>query len=160
MDEMTQDRPVTAVATRPDWLDQEQISELKDALQLDSYQKGAFRVGYANNGHVAASMRALGLTRQSHYQWLEHDDRYSAAFRLAHRWYVDNMEGELRHRATVGDERGVYYKGDKIATYRQKSDLCLIFALKGELPEKYRDNVHITGEVTTIKEYSVSLDDL
>lgn len=53
------------------------------------------------------------------------------------------MEREAYRRAVDGVEKGVYYKGDRIATEHEYSDTLLIFMLKARAPEKYRENLKV-----------------
>src|SRR5262249_21583923 len=59
---------------------------------------------------------------------------------------VEVLEAELRRRAVEGWLEPVYYRGKKVGDVRKFSDTCLIFALKGEKPEKYRERFEHAGK--------------
>jgi hypothetical protein len=48
-------------------------------------------------------------------------------------------EDALIHRGVVGTKKGVYHKGQRVATEKRYSDTCLSVLLKAEDPDKYAD---------------------
>ena len=96
----------------------------------------AFRI----TGTVTVACTKVGIPRRNHYQWLADDQDYATAFRLADEEVTERLTSEAIERATVGAERGVYYKGTLVDTVRDKSDILLIFLLKARRPDLYRDH--------------------
>jgi hypothetical protein len=68
---------------------------------------------------------------------------------------TDRLEEEARRRAAVGLLRKKFHNGDPIIdpdtgkqySEREYSDTLLIFLLKGRRPEKFRDNLNVTGKL-------------
>ncbi len=51
------------------------------------------------------------------------------------------LEDEAIRRASVGQEKPVYYQGRQIGTTHDPSDRLLIFLLQARLPEIYRERL-------------------
>ena len=88
--------------------------------------------------HAAA---ALGMSRQTHYSWLDHDPEYAAAFADAKETAVAVLEKEARRRAVEGVDKPVYQGRRLVGHIREYSDVLLIFLLKAARPDVYRDRV-------------------
>jgi hypothetical protein len=97
----------------------------------------AFLQAYAECGNVVAACRLCGISRRSHYAWLEKYPRYAAAFDAAKRAAGDYLESVAVHRATVGWKEPVLYQGQVATQVARYSDGLLQFLLRGFLPEKY-----------------------
>lgn len=108
--------------------------------------KTTFLEQFKATGTITGAARATGIHRDTHYEWLQLDADYLARFTQAEVEAVDLLETEARRRALVGTERGVYYQGRKIDTYKETSDTLLIFLLKGRRPDIYRDRFEHTGK--------------
>ena len=50
------------------------------------------------------------------------------------------MELEARRRAVKGTDKPVFQRGEQVGTIREYSDTLLMFLLKANKPEKFRDN--------------------
>jgi hypothetical protein len=87
---------------------------------------------------VAAACRAAGVERATAYR--DRDPRFAAAWDEAAEDGTDLLELECRRRAVEGVDRPVFYKGQQVGTVKEYSDRLLIFLLKANRPEKYRDN--------------------
>ena len=74
---------------------------------------------------VTKACAQVGLSRQTHYEWLHEDPTYAAAFARAKQLGADWLEDMAIKRATEGE---------------RPSDVLLIFLLKGAMPDKYRDH--------------------
>ena len=89
------------------------------------------------------------MTRTNHYEWLAKDvdgaTGYAAKFEEADATAIDVLEKEARRRAVGGTEEPVYYQGVEVGTVRRYSDTLLIFLMKGNNPEKYRDRLTMDG---------------
>ncbi len=111
---------------------------------INGRQKNNFLNAYVRDGTIGCAAMAVGLTRQTHYNWLKEDPAYAKAFAKAREMAADLLEEEARRRAVEGDEVPVYYKGKKVDAYRKKSDALLILLLKGAKPEIYADRQETT----------------
>lgn len=120
----------------------------RQTLQL----KRAFLDAFRQHGNVTkACEQAAVASRQSVYQWQEHDPEFAIAFRLAEVEATERLEAEAHRRAVEGTDKPVYQGGRRVGTVREHSDTLLIFLLKARAPEKYRDRVDVrhSGEVST-----------
>lgn len=105
-------------------------------------------MAFAECGNVTQAAKIAAIPRTMHYDWLQKDARYAAAFADAQEQAADHLEQEARRRAVQGTREPIYYQGERVGFVRRYSDTLLIFLLKGARPEKYREvvkNVH-TGE--------------
>lgn len=114
------------------------------ALETEE-NKEKFLVGFGQIATVTGAAEHAGVSRRVHYQWLEADPDYTAAFAEAQLEANDRLESEARRRAVSGVEEPVWYQGEIVGTVRKHSDTLLIFLMKGANPEKYRDRHELTG---------------
>ena len=119
------------------------MSSRDKTLQL---KREAFLAAYAEVGTITHAAELAGVTRNSHYDWMN-DQEYVERFREAEKQACDRLEQEVRRRAVEGVLEPVFYQGQECGTVRKYSDTLLIFATKGALPQKYRENVsmELTG---------------
>jgi hypothetical protein len=104
-------------------------------------------------GNVSAATRAAGVSKDTVF---EHRKKYAS---FARRWTqsletsVELLEQEAWRRATVGTEvvrtmERVNPDGSRVSetvTERKVSDALLIFLLKANKPERYRERYDVTG---------------
>jgi len=110
-------------------------------------KRDAFLAAYAEVGTVTHAAELAGVSRNSHYMWMQDDPEYPEKFREAEKQACDRLEQEVRRRAVSGVDEPVFYQGKECGTVRKYSDTLLIFATKGAMPQKYRENVsmELTG---------------
>lgn len=96
---------------------------------------------YANTGRIGQTCEVVGITDDTHYEWLEADPEYAKNMAAAKRRFVEKLEAEADRRAAEGVNRPIYQGGKRVGTVKDFSDLLLIFRLKGEAPDKYKDRV-------------------
>jgi hypothetical protein len=102
------------------------------------WEKG-FLGTLASTGNVTAAARAAGIHRSTAYELKNKDETFAVSWKDAMDEAADLLEMEARRRATQGVPEPVFYKGQKIAIVHKYSDTLLIFLLKGNRPEKYRE---------------------
>lgn len=76
------------------------------------------------------------------------DPRWRALWDNSLERYRDDLEAEAHRRAFSGTEEGVWYKGELVGTETKYSDRLMEVLLRGERPEKFRDNVKVNAEIT------------
>jgi hypothetical protein len=126
-------------------------------------------------GVVTYAAEQAGVTRPETYKARERNAEFAAEWDAAMEEATDRLEKEAQRRAVEGvrrlkfaygapimvpllDEEGIPVKDEKgevvMVPYieREYSDTLLIFLLKGNRPQKYRENVDVTsgGEKITI----------
>lgn len=121
-------------------------------------KKRAFLAAYVKTGTVTGAATAAKIGRTSHYEWLK-DKQYADAFAGAKEEASDALEQEARRRAIDGVLEPVYYQGELVGRVRRYSDTLLIFLLKGNKPDKYRERHEIGGLGGGPVEMRVTYDD-
>ena len=109
-------------------------------VRLQSLQRRArVLVEYAKCGNVSLACATAGVERQCHYDWLERDPKYKAAFAKAQELAADLLEEEAKRRAVNGVAKPIY-QGGKLVGYQQEySDLLLALLLKGNKRAVYSE---------------------
>lgn len=120
----------------------------------------AFLKAYRIIGTVSLACESAGIAVRTHYFWNSTDKEYAEEFAEAREYVSDMLEAEAIRRATAGVQRRVLYRGEQVMVKDEKtgkltpliehqhSDTLLIFLLKGNRPEKFRDqfDVNVTSE--------------
>jgi ASCH domain. len=129
-----------------------------------------FLKAYEVNGSIMLSCKKAGISRNTFYQWLEHDEQFSLQYNQAEKDFGDIILAEFTKRATKGYERTVVsmghivynetpvldkhgnavlddkgkpvYKRGEPLMERVVSDNLLAMAIKKHFPE-YRDKQQI-----------------
>lgn len=104
----------------------------------------AFLHALATTGHVTKSCQLVGLNRLTAYARRRGDSEFRDLWEEAHAIGLACLEDEAKRRAYEGVEKGIYYKGDLVATETVYSDQLLMFLLQGTNP-KYKRKQEITG---------------
>jgi hypothetical protein len=91
----------------------------------------AFLAAFSMEGNISAAAKAAQIGRRSHTNWLQ-DAEYRTAFEEAREEAADFLESQAWKRATSA---------------KKPSDVLLIFLLKGCRPEKFRENLNLSGSV-------------
>lgn len=74
------------------------------------------------------------------------DDELKALEMMSLQGYAELVDAAVHDRAINGVSRGIYYKGQRIATERHYSDQLLMMLAKAHNP-KYRDHVSVDANV-------------
>ena len=124
-----------------------QLDKTGQYKKIRSPKKRAFLAAVARTGNVTIAAEIAHIARSAHYQWLEADPVYAAAFEDAMEQAAQRLEAEARRRAEEGVEEPVFYKGKKCGVIRKYSDTLLIFLMKGAMPDKYKErtSTELTG---------------
>lgn len=123
-----------------------------DNLDTKKERQAAFLRAYARTGVVSRAAKAAKVPRSTYYAWYEQDADFRAAVKEAKAAAVEAMEYEAWRRAVKGVRRPHYYRGQVAGYIREYSDVLLMFLLKANDPEKYKEHVaaDIRGDGLTI----------
>lgn len=117
-------------------------------------------------GNVSDAARKATIDRSTPYRWREAEPDFAAAWDEALELAMDRLESEAYRRAVEGVRKPLIGRigkdQDGVITYiREYSDSLMNTLLKAHRPEKYRERVDVSGDVTaTVKGYvGVSPDD-
>jgi hypothetical protein len=148
-------------------------------------RQAAFCDAIGRLGTIAAAAQAIGITRQTHYVWLE-DPAYKESFRSSRAQFGDRLRHEAIRRAVSGIKTPMMYQGEQVQQplfdaagqervdangeplferlwFTEYSDNLLSMLLRAHC-EEFRDKVEITGEgggpiqIVTVR-YPIVMDD-
>jgi hypothetical protein len=109
-------------------------------------QKRAFLLAYIECFQVTKAARHAGTSHQHHYYWLDRDPVYAQAFEVAKQLAIEGLEEVAVKRARDED---------------RPSDVLLMFLLKGNLPDKYKDRFQVEHRgAVELYQRLATLDDL
>lgn len=95
-------------------------------------------------GDKPAALRHVGITRSAVDLWYKHDPEFRREVEDCRKELAEIAERELYTRAVHGTLKKIYSKtGELVDTVMQKSDLLLIFLLKGLMPQVYNPAVKV-----------------
>lgn len=95
-------------------------------------------------GNVSTACVMCGVSRTAAYAHKNEDKEFSDLWEESLDMSIDLMEAEARRRAVEGVLEPVFYQGQECGLIRKYSDTLLMFLLKGNKPDKFRDNQHVT----------------
>ena len=106
-----------------------------------------FLAAYATGFPTAKSAaKKAKIARSSHIRWLVNDPKYAERFDLLRQERVEEFEAEAARRAVTGVTRRMTVAGESVEI-TEYSDTLLMFILKAERPEKYKDRQHVEHSV-------------
>ncbi len=107
-----------------------------------------FLTELAETCNVRDACRIVGIGRQTVYDERKSNKDFARRWDVAIDEGVDALVLVARERAK-GIEQDVFDKdGANTGTKVRYSDVLLMFLLKAHRPERFRDNMHITGDQT------------
>ena len=106
----------------------------------------AFLEAYSSCGSVTLAAEAANVSKRSHQRWKKGDERYAQAFGVAKEQASQVLEDEARRRAVEGVREPVYYEGAVCGHRQRYSDNLLMFLLKANNPEKFRERSEATHQ--------------
>jgi hypothetical protein len=104
----------------------------KGLVIFDADKKEKFLKYVRTKGNFSAACDHVAITMTTAYNHRDSDPEFAKAWVEAKEKYIDWLESVADERATRADK---------------PSDLLMIFRLKGERPQKYKENVNLTGKV-------------
>lgn len=94
----------------------------------------------SRTGNVLLSCKAAHIGRRTVYNCRERSEKFARLWDEAIEASNDVLEAEARRRGAQGIDRPIYFQGRRIDVVKEYSDTLLIFLLKANRPEKFRDN--------------------
>lgn len=117
-------------------------------VPIRAARKRLFLASIARWGSVTRAAQETGIHKSSHYEWMQRDPVYAAAYKQAEDEAIEAMEAEARRRAVEGVSKPVFGKGGEVYGHiTEYSDQLLMFLLKGKRPEVYRERVDLTVDI-------------
>jgi len=132
----------------------------RQAAALLARRKAAFLVEFEAKHLVSDAAKAAQVHRSTVYEWRATDEAFAAGWAEVEERSTELLEREAYRRAAVGTDKPVYHKGELVDTYKEFSDVLMIFLLKARRPGTYRENQRIehvgadggpiAAEITTV----------
>lgn len=110
-------------------------------------RRNKFLKALAEYGIVGTACKAAGIGRTMAFQWRQDDPVFASQWNEAVEQATEKLEREAWRRASEGWEKPVFQNGRQVGTVREYSNTLLIFLLKAQRPDRYRENskVEISG---------------
>lgn len=126
---------------------EQKINQKKKNGNIGQRLKKRFLEGYLETSTVKGGALVAGVNRCTVYKWLKTCTVFAAEFESVKEDVVDDLEQEARRRAYEGIDKPIYHQGIRVDVIKEYSDVLLIFLLKGNRPDKYRDKTQheLTG---------------
>ena len=103
-------------------------------------RKNAFLAAYlATGGNISRASHAARVDRTRHYAWLKTDAAYAEVFMQKRFQASEMLEDEATRRAFEGVDKPVYHNGVVVGTVKEYSTTLMLFLLRAQKPDKYRD---------------------
>lgn len=106
-------------------------------------KKAAFLDALRRIGSIYGAAQVAGIARQTVYRWRDRDALFARNFEDAMQDAREGIEQELRRRGMVGWDEPVFHQGVEVARVRKFDTTAAIFWLKGNWPDKYRENQRV-----------------
>jgi hypothetical protein len=120
------------------------------SLEPVELQKARYLAGFSVDCTLTAGCKAAGVNNSTVYQWREMDDAFLLREQELRSELADRLEGEAIRRAYSGWDRPIFQRGELVGVERVYSDSLLKLMLCALKPEKYRENVNVSGTVEQI----------
>ena len=91
--------------------------------------------------NITSACRQIQVSPQTILRRRKSDVKFARDFDQCMDEAIDMMEGEARRRAVDGYKEPVFRNGKQIGEITRYSDSLLMFLMKANRPEKYRDSV-------------------
>ena len=113
--------------------------------KITAKKKREFLAVLLERGNVSAAARAVAVSKSTLYEHRKADPQFAAAWDDVKEEFLDGLEEEAARRAKEGVEEPVYQGGKLVGHVVKRSDVLLMFLLKGGRPEKFRERHEFTG---------------
>lgn len=97
---------------------------------------------------VRKAAEVAGIDRGTVYDWRRAYPDFAKRFEEAELDANDHIRDEIVRRAVTGWEEPVVSAGKLVTTVHKYSDTLLIFLAKARMPNEFRDNVTVNGNLT------------
>jgi hypothetical protein len=106
--------------------------------------------GIRQFGTLVHACHLAHVSPHSVYLWRETDDTFVFREKEAQEHLTQALEREALRRAFEGFDRPVFQRGQLVGHERVFSDSLMTTLLKARRPDKYRENINVSGSVEQI----------
>jgi hypothetical protein len=121
-------------------------------------QQERYLEGIRQFGTLVHACQLARVSPHTVYAWREHSEDFSLRENEAQEHLTQTLEREALRRALEGFDRPVYQKGVLVGYERVYSDTLMNTLLKARRPDKYRENINVSGSVEQIVREVVGFD--
>jgi hypothetical protein len=121
--------------------------------QLEQYLEGVRQFGT-----LIHACQLAHVSPHTIYAWREHDETFVLRENEAQEHLTQDLEREALRRALEGFDRPVYQKGELVGYERVYSESLMNTLLRARRPDKYRENINVSGSVEQIVREVVGFD--
>ena len=100
-----------------------------------SFEQKCFLIEYSDHWSVLKAAESSGVSALRHYEWQRKDEEYEKWFDIIERMINDRIREEAVRRGVKGTKKGIYHRGECIATETEYSDTLLKGVLAARCPE-------------------------
>src|SRR5215467_991380 len=93
-----------------------------------------FMQAYADTCNIMAAAKKAGITRATHYRWLDEEPEYRDIYTRTRHHAREYLESELVSRATKGWLEPVFYQGTRCGSVRRFDGSTGMALLRGMWP--------------------------
>lgn len=137
------------MAKEVDLRSRERTAKNYGPIAVSLRKRKAFLKYLRQTGKVAFSARKAGFADTSYLHKLkQQDEEFAAEWAAAIDAAMDRFEDEAIRRAVEGVDKAVMYKGEVVHYEKEYSDQLLMFMLRAGRPDKFRDNVNVSGTIS------------
>lgn len=112
-------------------------------MKLTPEKLAAFCGALAESCNVGKACKAIGIARQTAYEWRREIPAFDEAWNKAMKVGLTALEDEAHRRAFEGFDKPIVHQGVVMDTCKEYSDTLAIFLLKAHDPDKYRENSRV-----------------
>ena len=114
----------------------------KPHVKADTWRP-QFIEAFRNTGNARAACEAANISYDTAFGARQRSAEFRQQWEVARDEACDVMEAEAWRRAVLGTEKPVYHQGEVVGAVKEYSDVLLIFLLKANRPQKYRERVSV-----------------
>ena len=113
-------------------------------------QKESYLRAFSEQCLLTVACKAAGVSNHTVLLWREHDDTFILRENELRAALADRLEAEAIRRAFTGWDRPVFQQGRLVGHERIYDGSLLKLLLIAYRPERFRENLHISGTVESI----------
>lgn len=125
------------------------MARRKDLADVQT-QKARYLAGFAAYCTLTSGCKAANVAPETVYRWREMDDGFVIRENQLRMELADRLEQEAIRRAFEGWDRPIYQRGELVGHERVYSDSLMKLMLTAARPEKFRENINVSGQVEQI----------
>lgn len=124
------------------------LSDLRTGETITEDERVTFIQEFAKCGLLTTASQKAGRSPFTFRALIDNDPSFKELVEEAYDYFKDTLEDTAYKRAVNGWDEPVYQKGEMVGTIHRYSDRMLEILLRGNRPQKFRDNVKVDANIT------------